>query len=169
MAAQGIEVCDYLLAVDVDMNPLPGYRFANWDLGYGDMLCQPDYATALAISWLPGTVMVIGDLSDDEGVPVEVSPRRSAPADRRAAERGYHVLSATELEFFLFRDTYEEAQEKQWKGLTPHTSTIEDYQLFQTSREEYILRARSARRCAPPTSRWSSPKGKPVVASTKST
>src|SRR5271168_3394290 len=73
VAEHGIEVCDYLLAVDVDMTPLPGYQFANWDLGYGDMLCQPDYDTARAIPWLPGTGMVIGDLTDEEGAPVEVS------------------------------------------------------------------------------------------------
>ena len=141
VAEHGIEVCDYLLAVDVDMNPLPGYRFANWDLGYGDMLALPDYATARRLPWLPGTAMVIADLSDEEGVPVEVSPRQILRRQiERAAERGFRVLSATELEFFLFRDTYEEAQDKNWKGLTPHSSTIEDYQLLQTSREEYILK-----------------------------
>jgi glutamine synthetase len=141
VAAQGIEVCDYLLAVDVDMNPLPGYRFANWDLGYGDMVCRPDYATARAIPWLPGTAMVIGDLTDDEGVPVEVSPRQILRRQiARAAERGYHVLSATELEFFLFRESFEEASAKGWRDMHPHTSTIEDYQLLQTSREEYVIR-----------------------------
>ena len=141
VAEHGIEVCDYLLAVDVDMNPLPGYRFANWDLGYGDMLAIPDYATARHLPWLPGTAMVIADLSDEEGVPVQVSPRQILRRQMaRAAERGVVVQSATELEFFLFRDTYEEAQEKSWKGLIPHTSTIEDYQLLQTSREEYILK-----------------------------
>jgi glutamine synthetase len=84
--------------------------------------------------------MVIGDLADEDGVPVEVSPRQILRRQiARAAERGFYVLSATELEFFLFRDTYEEAQQKGWRGLTPHSSTIEDYQLLQTSREEYIL------------------------------
>src|ERR1019366_5385321 len=136
-------------AVDVDMNPLPGYPFANWDLGYGGMGCRPHYATARAIPWLPGSAMVICDLTNNQGVPVEVSPRQILRRQiARAAERGYHVLSATELEFFLFRDTYEEAHEKQWKGLTPHTSTIEDYQLFQTSREEYILRRVRQEMCA---------------------
>src|ERR1700679_1886635 len=76
VADHGIEVCDYLLAVDVDMNPLPGYRFANWDEGYGDVVVGPDYATARRIPWLRGTAMVIGDLTDDHGVPVEVSPRQ---------------------------------------------------------------------------------------------
>jgi glutamine synthetase len=141
VAEHGIEVCDYLLAVDVDMNPLPGYKFANWDLGYGDMLARPDYATARPLPWLPGTALVIADLSDEEGVPVAVSPRQILRRQiERAAERGFRVLSATELEFFLFRDTYEEAQDRNWKGLTPHSSTIEDYQLLQTSREEYVLK-----------------------------
>jgi glutamine synthetase len=141
VAEHGIEVCDYLLAVDVDMNPLPGYRFANWDTGYGDVIVRPDYATARRLPWLPGTALVIGDLTDQDGAPVDVSPRQILRRQvARAAERGFNVLSATELEFFLFRETYEEANDKGWKGLTPHSSTIEDYQLLQTSREEYILR-----------------------------
>ncbi len=140
VARHGIEVCDYLLAVDVDMTPLPGYRFANWDQGYGDMVVRPDYGTARLLPWLPGTAMVIGDLTDEQGDPVAVSPRQILRAQlARAAERGLSVLAATELEFFLFKDSYEEAAAKGWQGLVPHTSTIEDYQLLQTSREEYIL------------------------------
>jgi glutamine synthetase len=140
VAEHGIEVCDYLLAVDVDMNPLPGYRFANWDTGYGDVVVHPDFDTVRPLPWLPGSVMVIGDLTDLEGAPVEVSPRQILRRQiARAAERGFSVQSATELEFFLFRETYDEASEKNWRGLTPHTSTIVDYQLLQTSREEYIL------------------------------
>ncbi len=140
VAEHGIEVCDYLLAVDVDMNPLPGYHFANWDLGYGDMVAVPDFATARLVPWLPGSALVICDLTDDAGQPISVSPRQILREQvARANERGFNVQSATELEFFLFRDTYEEAQQRWWKGLTPHCSTIEDYQLLQTSREEYIL------------------------------
>jgi glutamine synthetase len=140
VARHGIEVCDYLLAVDVDMTPLPGYRFANWDQGYGDMVVRPDYDTARRIPWLPGTAMVIGDLTDEEGAPIEVSPRQILRHQlARAAERGLEVMAATELEFFLFKDSYEEAADKGWRGLVPHTSTIEDYQLLQTAREEYIL------------------------------
>jgi glutamine synthetase len=141
VARHGIEACDYLLAVDVDMTPLPGYRFANWDRGYGDMVVRPDYDTARFLPWLPGTALVIGDLTDADGVPVEVSPRQILRHQlARAAERGLQVMAATELEFFLFMDSYEEAAAKGWHGLVPHTSTIEDYQLLQTSREEYILR-----------------------------
>jgi glutamine synthetase len=140
VADHGIEVCDYLLAVDVDMNPLPGYHFANWDLGYGDMVAKPDFDTARLMPWLPGSAMVICDLSDVGGLPIEVSPRQILRQQiARAADRGLIVQSATELEFFLFRQTYEEAQQQYWKELTPHCSTIEDYQLLQTSREEYIL------------------------------
>jgi glutamine synthetase len=140
-AHHGIEACEYLLAVDVDMNPLPGYRFANWDTGYGDVVCHPDFATARRIPWLEGTAWVIADLSDGSGAPVEVAPRQILRRQLdRAAERGLRVLAATELEFYLFRDSYEEAATKGWRGLVPHTSTIEDYQLLQTSREEYILR-----------------------------
>ena len=149
VAGHGIEACDYLLAVDVDMNPLPGYRFTNWDTGYGDFVCRPDYATARLIPWLEGTALVIGDLTDEEGAPVEVSPRRILRRQlERAAERGLRVCSATELEFFLFKDSYEEADAKGWKGLTPHTSTIEDYQLLQTSREEYVVRRIRNEMCA---------------------
>jgi glutamine synthetase len=141
VAEHGIEACEYVLAVDVDMNPLPGYRFASWDTGYGDVVCRPDYATARRIPWLEGTAMVIADLTDTDGAPVDVSPRQILRRQlERAAERGLRVCSATELEFFLFRDSYEEADAKGWKQLTPHTSTIEDYQLLQTTREEYILR-----------------------------
>jgi glutamine synthetase len=141
VADHGIEACEYLLAVDVDMNPLPGYTFANWDTGYGDVVCVPDFATARRIPWLEGTAMVICDLTDLDGAPVEVSPRQMLRRQlERAAERGLRVCSATELEFFLFMDSYEEAGAKHWHGLTPHTSTIEDYQLLQTAREEYILR-----------------------------
>jgi glutamine synthetase len=141
VAEHGIEACDYLLAVDVDMTPLPGYRFTNWDTGYGDFVCRPDYATARPIPWLEGSALVICDLTDEEGAPIEVSPRRILRRQlERAAERGVRVCSATELEFFLFLDSQEEAAAKGWRGLTPHTSTIEDYQLLQTAREEYILR-----------------------------
>jgi glutamine synthetase len=137
----GIEACDYLLAVDVDMVPLPGYAFTNWDTGYGDLSAIPDFSTARRLPWLEGTALVLSDLVDAEGQPVEVSPRQMLRRQvARAAERGLEVRCATELEFFLFRDSVEEAAAKNWRGLVPHTGTIEDYQLLQTSREEYVLR-----------------------------
>jgi len=136
----GIEVCDYLLACDVDMDPLPGYQFANWETGYGDLHAVIDPQTVRPLPWLPGSVLVLCDLFTLSGEPVEVSPRRILRRQlERAAERGYEVKCATELEFYLFLDSFSEAADKRWHGLSPHTATVEDYQLLQTSREEYII------------------------------
>ena len=136
----GIEVCDYLLAVDVDMDPLPGYRFANWDSGFGDMKAVVDLDTIRPLPWLEGSALVLCDVVTMEGEPVEVSPRRVLRRQlERARGHGLVVKCATELEFYLFRDSFEEAAGKRWQSLVPHADTIEDYQLLQTSREEYII------------------------------
>jgi glutamine synthetase len=141
VAGHGLEACDYLLAVDVDMEPLPGYRFTSWETGYGDLTAVPDLTTLRLLPWLPGTAMVLCDLTDAAGAPVEVSPRRILGRQlARAAERGLSVQAATELEFYLFRHSLEEAEGRGFRDLVPHSSTIEDYQLLQTSREEYVLR-----------------------------
>src|ERR1700721_350013 len=124
----GIEACDYLLALDVDMEPLPGYRFANWDGGYGDMVALPDMTTLRRLPWLEGTAMVVCDLLGTDGTPVEVSPRRVlARQIERAAAAGFDIKCATELEFFLFRESFEEASAKGWRAMHPHTSTMEAY------------------------------------------
>ena len=85
VAEHGIEACDYLLAVDVDMNPLPGYRFANWDNGYGDVVAKPDLSTLRLLPWLEGSAMVVCDLTDTDGAPVEA--RATPVKDQRAAHR----------------------------------------------------------------------------------
>jgi glutamine synthetase len=140
VASHGIEVCDYLLACDVDMEPLPGYRFADWETGYGDLRAVVDPATLRHLPWQPGSAIALCDLLTTGGEPVEVSPRRMLRRQiERAEERGYDVRCATELEFYLFADSFEQAAAKGWKGLAPHASGIEDYQLFQTSREEYVV------------------------------
>ncbi len=137
---EGIEFCDYLLACDVDMTPQPGYEFASWDTGYGDLHAVVDPHTVRPLPWLPGSVLVICDLLTRSGEPVEVSPRQILRRQiERATERGYEVKCATELEFYLFLDSFTQAAEKRWHGLSPHTATIEDYQLQQTSREEYVI------------------------------
>jgi glutamine synthetase len=136
----GIDACDYLLAVDVDVSPLPGYRFASWESGYGDVRAVPDLDTLRLVPWLERSAHVVCDLSDQQGAHVEVSPRRILRRQiERAADAGYEVRCATELEFYLFRDTYEEASAKNWRGLEPSCDTIEDYQLLQTSRDEDVL------------------------------
>ena len=136
----GIEVCDYLLACDVDMQPLPGYRFASWETGFGDLTAVVDARTVRPIPWVPGSALVLCDLLTPGGQPVEVSPRQILRRQvERAAERGLEVRCATELEFYLFLDSYAEAAAKRWHGLVTHSDSIEDYQLLQTSREEYLI------------------------------
>jgi glutamine synthetase len=140
VADGGIEVCDYLLACDVDMQPLPGYRLASWETGYGDLHARIDPKTIRPLPWLPGSAFVLCDLFTRDGDPVEVSPRRMLRRQiERAAAHGLSVRSATELEFYLFRESYDEASAKRWQGLSPHVDTIEDYQLLQTSRDEYVI------------------------------
>jgi len=137
----GIEACDYLLAVDVDMEPLDGYRFTNWETGYGDVVAKPDLSTLRLLPWLEGSAMVVCDVVDGDGAPVEVSPRRVLGRQiERARALGLDIRCATELEFYLFNETFEEAAAKRWRDLHPHVSTIEDYQLLQTARQEHVLR-----------------------------
>ena len=112
---EAIDACNYLLAVDVDMTPLPGYRFANWEQGYGDFTrASPTSRRCGRIPWLEKTALVLCDLVDEEtGEPVEVSPRRILQRQvERAAAAGYTVKCASELEFFLFRESYDEAAAK---------------------------------------------------------
>jgi glutamine synthetase len=139
----GIEVCNYLLAVDVDMTPLPGYEFANWDQGYGDVLCRPDLTTLRDVPWLDKTALVLCDLVDvDTGEPVEVSPRQVLRRQlERAAALGYQVKCGSELEFYLFEDSYEQARAKGFSDLTYHAPYVQDYHILQTTRDEYVIRA----------------------------
>jgi glutamine synthetase len=138
-----VHACNYLLAVDVDMNPLAGYQFANWEQGYGDVAVLPDLGTLRRIPWLDSTALVVCDVVDeDRGEPVEVSPRRILQRQvQRAADLGYTVLFASELEFFLFRESVDEAAAKGYSNLTPHSQVIEDYHILQTTRDEYVIRA----------------------------
>jgi glutamine synthetase len=139
----GVDACTYLLAVDVDMTPLPGYRFASWERGYGDLVCRPDLATLRAVPWLPKTALVLCDLaSEATGEPIAVSPRQILRVQvERAARAGYSVKCGSELEFYLFRDSYEEAHTKGYAGLVPHAPFVEDYHILQTTRDEYVIRA----------------------------
>ncbi len=140
--ADGIEACNYLLAVDVDMTPLPGYRFATWEQGYGDVACRPDRSTLRRVPWLDKTALVICDLYDTEtAAPVEVAPRQILRRQlERAAAMGFTVKCGSELEFYLFRDSYEDAAARRYRELTPHSDWIEDYHILQTTRDEYLIR-----------------------------
>lgn len=134
--------CNYLLTVDVDMEPLPGYEYANWEKGYGDFRCIPDMSTLRHIPWLENTALVICDVYDEESDDeVDVSPRQILKRQiDRAQEAGLTVKCGSELEFFLFRDSYEEAAAKGYRDLTPHSHYIEDYHIFQTTKDEYLIR-----------------------------
>jgi glutamine synthetase len=138
-----LHACNYLLAVDSEMNVLPGYDFASWDQGYGDMAAVPDLATIREIPWLEKTALVLCDLvSEDGNEPIEVSPRRILQRQiERAAAAGYSLNFASELEFFVFRESLDEAAAKNFSNLTPNSLVIEDYHILQTTREESLIRA----------------------------
>jgi glutamine synthetase len=137
-AAEG---CNYLLAVDVDMNTVDGYTMSSWEKGYGDFIFQPDLSTLRLVPWHPGTAMVICDLVWEDGSPVTPSPRQVLRRQLdRLAERGWRAFVGTELEFFLFNDSYEEAQRKHYEGLVPSNLYNLDYSLLGTARVEPLLR-----------------------------
>ncbi len=137
-----IHACNYLLAVDMEMEPLPGYRDFNWESGYGDLKAVPDMTTLRRIPWLEKTALVICDALDEEsGEPLEVSPRQILKRQlERSAAAGYRVMTASELEFYLFRDSFEEAAGKGYRSLQPHSDYIMDYHILQTTKDEYVIR-----------------------------
>ncbi len=142
-ASHGTHVCDYLLACDMEMDPVPGYKFASWEAGYGDMRAAPDLATLRRASWLPNSALVLCNLyAEPGGEPVEVAPRRLlAKQISQARSMGYSVMGGTELEFYAFNETYESARAKRYNGLTTAAAYVEDYHIFQGTREEGLLRA----------------------------
>ena len=143
VADGSIEACNYLLAVDVEMTPMPGYRAFNWDQGYGDFSAVPDIGTLRLVPWLEKTALVLCDLVDEgDRSPIDVSPRQILKRqEQRAAEAGFTVKIGAELEFFLFKDSYAEASDKRYHGLVPHSDVVEDYHILQTTRDEYLIRA----------------------------
>lgn len=135
-----VEACDYLLSTNMEMEVQNGFRFSNWETGYGDLECRPDMATLRPIPWVDGTVMVLGDTYDHSGELISVSPRsilrRQIDA---AADLGYQSMVGTELEFYLFDDPPERAAARGWQDLTPTSPYIIDYHLLATSRDEHLL------------------------------
>jgi glutamine synthetase len=134
--------CNYLLAVDMEMTPVPGYASANWQAGYGDYAMRPDLATLRRAAWAPGAALVIADLVDHHsGEPVAVSPRAIlARQVARVRALGFEPMMATELEFYVFDNSYE-ALRGGVSGLVPVSGYNEDYHLFQTAKEEPLMRA----------------------------
>jgi glutamine synthetase len=136
------EGCNYLLAVDVDMNTVDGYAMSSWDRGYGDFVLVPDMSTLRYLPWHEATVLVIADLTWLDGTPVVASPRQilKAQTDRLAA-RGWQAMAGTELEFVVYQDTYEQAADKGYHNLVPANQYNVDYSILGTSRIEPLLRA----------------------------
>ena len=141
VATHGAECCNYLLAVDVDMNTVDGYAISSWETGYGDMVMTPDFDTLRRIPWLPGTALVMADLGWHDGSPVSVAPRAILRRQLdRLAERGLEPFVGTELEFMVFDDPYREAWSKGYRGLTPATDYNVDYAMHASTRMEPLLR-----------------------------
>jgi glutamine synthetase len=137
----GAEACNYLLAVDVDMNTVDGYAMSSWERGYGDFELKPDLDTLARTTWLEGTAMCLADIHWHDGTPVAASPRQILRAQLdRLAERGWAAYAGTELEFMVFNDSYEQAWDAGYRNLTPANRYNVDYSLLGTARVEPLLR-----------------------------
>src|SRR3954466_10347705 len=134
-AGHEIEGCNYLLALDMDMDPQPGYAMASWERGYGDFGLRPDLGTLRRVPWHEATVLVLCD------VDVPVSPRQVLKSVlERAAAAGYDAKVGSELEVFMFRESFEEARAKHYRDLTPSVPYVLDYNILASGSEEPFLR-----------------------------
>jgi len=135
------EGCDYLLAVDVEMNTVDGFAMSSWERGYGDFVLVPDLGTLRMLPWHEGSALVLADLAWTDGTPVVASPRQvlKAQTDRLAA-RGWTAMAGTELEFCVFRESYEQAQAGAYRDLTPVNLYNVDYSILGTGRVEPLMR-----------------------------
>lgn len=140
-AEHEVEGCNYLLALDMEMDPIPGYEIASWERGYGDFALRPDLATLRRIPWLVATALVLSDVHWQDGSPVQPSPRQVLKAQmERAAALGLTPMTGSELEFYLLRETYQEAWGKRYEGLTPSVPYILDYHVLASTYDESLLR-----------------------------
>ena len=141
-AVHEMHVCDYLLTVDMEMEPVPGYAAASWETGYGDFGVRPDMRTLRRVPWLEGTALVLGDCVDHDGAELPHSPRAILKRQlERAQAAGLQVKMGSELEFYIFDESYESAAEKGYRDLNTAGRYIEDYHIFQTTKEESLVRA----------------------------
>ena len=141
VAEHGAEGCNYLLAVDVEMNTVDGYAMSSWERGYGDFVLRPDMSTLRPVPWQAGTAMVLCDIAWEDGADVVASPRQILRRQLdRLAERGWTANAGTELEFMLFRETYEAAWHKAYRELDPANQYNVDYSLLGTARVEPLIR-----------------------------
>jgi glutamine synthetase len=135
------EGCNYLLAVDVDMNTVDGYAMSSWARGYGDFVMAPDLSTLRRVPWHDGTALLLADLAWEDGSDVVASPRQILRRQlARLAERGWIATAGTELEFMVFRDSYEDAWRKAYRDLEPANLYNVDYSMLGTARVEPLIR-----------------------------
>ncbi len=140
-AGHPVEGCNYLLALEMEMDPVPGYAIASWERGYGDFGMAPDLATLRRIPWLEGTALVLCDVQWHDGSPVGPSPRQVLRAQvERAEALGFTPMFGSELEFYLLRETYAEAHAQHFRDLTPSVPYILDYHVLATTYDEPFLR-----------------------------
>jgi len=136
-----VEGCNYLLALDMDMDPVPGYEIASWEQGYGDFGFRPDLSTLRRIPWLEATALVLCDVEWHDGSPVQPSPRQVLKAQlERASAAGYTPMTGSELEFYVVRETYREAWDTRYGALTPSVPYILDYHVLASTYDEGLLR-----------------------------
>jgi glutamine synthetase len=141
VANEGAEGCNYLLAVDVDMNTVDGYEMSSWSRGYGDFAMRPDLNTLRLIPWHEATVLVMADLEWHDGSDVMASPRQILRRQlARLGERGWRAMAGTELEFIVFKDSYEDAWRSGYRHLDPANLYNVDYSLLGTARVEPLIR-----------------------------
>jgi len=141
VAEHGAEGCNYLLGVDVDMSPVEGYAMFSWERGYGDFVLRPDLDTLRPVPWQEGTVVCLADVAWEDGSDVLASPRQVLRRQlARIAERGWSANAGTELEFIVFRDTYEQAWHQGYRALEPANLYNVDYSLLGTARVEPLIR-----------------------------
>ncbi|MGZ8201800.1 MAG: aldehyde dehydrogenase family protein [Burkholderiales bacterium] len=134
----GAHSCDYLLTIDMEMDPVPGYRFASWELGYGDFHLVPDLQTLRVASWLERSAFVLCDLRNEKTHEcVSVAPRSILRRQLGHAKAlAYGAYAASELEHYLFRRSYREAHEQDYRDLAPGGWYLEDYHILQGTRTE---------------------------------
>ena len=143
VAAHGTENCDYLIACDIDNEPLTGFRFASYDKGYGDMRGVVDAGTIRYLPWIPHTALVLCDLVDvDSGEGIAVSPRQILRDQvARVTAAGYRSMIGSEIEFYLFKDDFDSLRGRNYQGITPNGLYFEDYHILQTTKEEDVMGA----------------------------
>ena len=136
-----VEGCNYLLALEMEMDPVPGYEIASWERGYGDFVLRPDLATLRRIPWVEGNALVLCDVGWEDGSPVEPSPRQVLRSQlERLEAHGLEARFGTELEFFLLKESYADAHAAHYRGLTPSVPYILDYHVLATSYDEPLIR-----------------------------